>query len=443
MADSQRDHLFISYATEDSAFSDWLARKLMSAGYRVWYDQLKLLGGESYPADIDVAIKERSFRLLALLSPASLVKPNPLKERTLALNISRERKIGFLIPLLVQPLRPAELDWMTSDLTHIPFHGDWASGFAALLERLRSSGAPCDPGATRSAICDWSAAQDRPVQREERLWTNLLPILEVPKILRGFELAEGTDRDRLALRWPYYWHGGLAWAFGAPDPSFGVRHGKPTEIHWPSFAEYRGMKVENAAHHLIRRSLLTHCIRKGAQAHPTQRAQVYFPQNLLPDGKLWYSGYAGRRTYVAVTGERAFFSRGEQVKNRYHLAVAFTPALRQYGQPVVQVRMGLHLRDEHGRDLDSKTAFRRQKRVRKTWWNHQWLCRLLAVSFWMADGEDTFNALDAGDARLIIGRLPLHTSTSYGIDEDALAPVQDDDDQAVVDDDESFGPEEG
>jgi hypothetical protein len=43
----QRDHLFVSYAGEDGLFVDWICRKLVSEGYKVWCDRLKLLGGES------------------------------------------------------------------------------------------------------------------------------------------------------------------------------------------------------------------------------------------------------------------------------------------------------------------------------------------------------------------------------------------------------------
>lgn len=52
-----RDHLFISYATEDSALADWFARRLASLGYAVWYDRFKLLGGEPWPQDIEAAIE--------------------------------------------------------------------------------------------------------------------------------------------------------------------------------------------------------------------------------------------------------------------------------------------------------------------------------------------------------------------------------------------------
>ena len=94
MTTEKATHLFISYAIEDAALAEWLARKLVNEGYAVWLDRMKLLGGEPWPQDIDVAIKERTFRMLALLSEHSLKKPNPSKERTLALNISRARKIS-------------------------------------------------------------------------------------------------------------------------------------------------------------------------------------------------------------------------------------------------------------------------------------------------------------------------------------------------------------
>jgi hypothetical protein len=83
-----------------------------------------------------------TFRVLALLSHASLNKDNPRKERTLALSIGRERGIDFLIPLNVDGLRSAELDWMTSDITFIPFYKSWAEGLAQLLKKLEDISAP-------------------------------------------------------------------------------------------------------------------------------------------------------------------------------------------------------------------------------------------------------------------------------------------------------------
>src|SRR5271165_4310370 len=101
--------LFISYAYEDQVFAKWLARKLAFYGYGVWFDQIQILGGESWVKEVDVAIKERSFRVLALLSKSSIGKDNPRKERTLALQLGKQRKMDdFLVTLNLDGAQP---DW--------------------------------------------------------------------------------------------------------------------------------------------------------------------------------------------------------------------------------------------------------------------------------------------------------------------------------------------
>src|SRR5262245_45419185 len=117
--DSNPTHLFISYATEDVQLGQWLARKLAARGHPVWFDQMKLLGGEPWPQTIDDAIKNRTFRMLALISANSLRKPKPTGERALAQRIAEQRTISdFLIPLKVDS---SELDWLTTAVSYISF----------------------------------------------------------------------------------------------------------------------------------------------------------------------------------------------------------------------------------------------------------------------------------------------------------------------------------
>src|SRR5438034_3500293 len=119
MTASNPSHLFISYAVEDAELARWLARKLTARGHPVWFDQMKMLGGEPWPQTIDDAIKHRTFRMLALMSANSFDKPNPTKERTAALAVGKARKIpDFLITLKVDA---AELDWQTSDISYVSF----------------------------------------------------------------------------------------------------------------------------------------------------------------------------------------------------------------------------------------------------------------------------------------------------------------------------------
>jgi len=157
--------------------------------------------GESYPIDIDRAVKDQTFRVVALLSRASLAKPNPVKERTLALSIARQRKINFLVPLNVDGLKADELDWMTSDRAFIPFRHNWAEGFSRLLKRLNSIRCP-RPLASRGAqlVSDWIAVRDAPYCRNEVLTSNLLQFTSIPDSIWRVELPKREQH-----LWPEDW----------------------------------------------------------------------------------------------------------------------------------------------------------------------------------------------------------------------------------------------
>lgn len=137
-----RDHIFISYATEQSALCDWIARRLAACGYAVWCDRQKLLGGENWPNDIDTAIEKRTFRMLALLSKESVRKNNPQGEWLKGRAIGQRHKIDdFVIPLNTDGLTPAELPWNLHPINYLDFT-DWASGFDALRTKLERIDTP-------------------------------------------------------------------------------------------------------------------------------------------------------------------------------------------------------------------------------------------------------------------------------------------------------------
>ena len=139
----RRDHIFISYATEQSALCDWLARRLAASGYAIWCDRQRLLGGENWPNDIDIAINHRTFRMLALLSRASINKHNPQGEWLKGMALGRRLNIDdFVIPLNVDGLTPDEIPWNLQPINYIPFTPNWATGLRALIKKLESVNAP-------------------------------------------------------------------------------------------------------------------------------------------------------------------------------------------------------------------------------------------------------------------------------------------------------------
>ncbi len=438
MNSQQRDHLFISYAWEDADLAEWLTLKLTAEGFKVWCDRFKLLGGESYPQDIDRAIKERTFRLLALLSKSSLHKPNPLKERTLALNLGRERGEEFLIPLNVDGLRPTDLSWMVSDLTYVPFHMSWAQGLAQLLKKLQSVDAPRPVADGRGVVVDWFAARDSMNDAAERLWTNLLEITELPSTLLRISLAAPVPPE-LACSWSHYPESEcVVWAFEGPERNEALEINDLEQVVWEEPYKGTGLRLPDAVTNLLKQHLRIHCLSRGMQETP-EGQHLYFPPGLLSGDRLPFVSYDRARTWVQAVGERTFrTSSNDREKTRYHLSPTFRPTLWKYERPAVQVQMRVYLTDIQGRPLPAHKAARRRKRICKDWWNHEWLARVLAVASWMADGGLSVNLARAPGCRIVIGGRPIELEAPVGIDESVLTTrVVQENEEVELNDDES------
>jgi hypothetical protein len=137
-----KKHLFLSFAPADRIFAEWLTRKLMAEGYLIWCESYKLLGGERYPNDVNRAIKNDTFRLIALYSNASLANAEVMRQRALGFNITEERELDFVIPVKLEDLDASQLDRETSALTFVPFEKNWAKGLQQLLEKLNAVSCP-------------------------------------------------------------------------------------------------------------------------------------------------------------------------------------------------------------------------------------------------------------------------------------------------------------
>ncbi|HEV7683065.1 MAG TPA: toll/interleukin-1 receptor domain-containing protein [Pyrinomonadaceae bacterium] len=101
-----RDKIFISHANpEDNEFSRWLTLKLVTEGYPVWCDLVKLQGGEDFWRDIETAIRERTVKFLYVLSKVSNVKEGPLQELAVAKAVASKGKLrDFIVPIHVDSL---------------------------------------------------------------------------------------------------------------------------------------------------------------------------------------------------------------------------------------------------------------------------------------------------------------------------------------------------
>ena len=287
-----RDHLFVSYATEDWLFVEWLTLRLTSEGYKVWCDRIELLGGESYPKDIDEAIKNRTFRFITVLSTHSINKANPVRERTLALNLATRRTENFVVPINLDGLSTTDLGWMVSNLTFVPFHLSWADGLAQLLKLLEKASAPRELVSGRSSAANWFEPKGLVTSKPERLWSNVAEITELPRNIYRYEAdANITKEQRLELLscWPHSYDRGVFWAFEIPALRFDEKYkfrerGKIED--WQS-ARSKDVSVRQVAVRLLNECLKSLCLARGLKITPDENL-CYFPDGLFPGNWLGF-----------------------------------------------------------------------------------------------------------------------------------------------------------
>ena len=423
-----RVHLFINYATEDWEFVQWLALRLTAEGYAVWCDRLKLLGGESYPEDIDRAIREGTFRFLAVISQNSVHKANPRKERTLALNLARERDLDFVLPLNLGGVGPTDLGWMLSDLTYVPFDRSWADGLAQLLQKLQSISAPRTLIDGKGAVGDWLKSRDSLSGGPERVWTNVLPVEEIPESLIRARAAGGQEAG-FPEGWPVVRLGErVFWSFELPDSVVPQKLSEHELVRWDEPYWRGGEHPSHIATQLLRKHLESKAQALGLERTPDGK-HLYFPPGLLSGDVLSFESYNGRRSWVRAVGTRTFRFGMDREQSRYHLSPVFRPVLHRYGQPSVLVHVRLFLSDLDGSALDSRKAARRRKAIGRGWWNHQWLSRTLAVTQWLAAGEASISLGLDPRTKLTLAAQPLHLSAPSGIDEARLGKAPETEDQ--------------
>ena len=444
MMTEKATHLFISYATEDGALADWLARKLANQGYAVWLDRLKMLGGEPWPQDIDVAIKERTFRMLALLSTHSIKKPNPSKERTLALKISRTRGIpDFMIPLKIDSV---ELDWLTTDLTYLSFNAGWSNGWRQLLNKLESLDAPKSLGArSELAALSFDAGEGLVLDKSESIICNALPIQKIPQYLSIFGLKQASfnNADKIIdADWAAFQvsESEVA-AFGPPpnDPKLKIL-GRKSSVEWRKQEEYEGITTANIVRDLIERTLRSRLLRAGLHRHPKRDRTYYLLPSYSSDGKLHFRGRTGKNTWCKIQGQTKIVRPGkpaEQVRHLFAFDLLRWHMTRE--EVAIQIRPNLVFTDTADNlILDEKVGSIR-RRLTKNWWNDKWLNRLLAATDLVTHAEPI-----PGDGIVLADQL-LRIEAEKSLNELALGKVADADQEddlpevQIQDDDDDAG----
>jgi hypothetical protein len=432
------EHVFISYASEDHVVADWLARRLAAEGYAVWYDRLKLLGGEPWPTDIDIALTQRSCRVLALLSRASLQKPRPQGERIKAQNLAIERKIpDFLIPVLIEQLDRGLVPWELSAITNLSLVPSWADGLRSILKKFESVGVPRPLADGRALAVQASGFDDFTSSTEETVFSNCFPVIGIPRSIHVHEFGitppAGTEGDFSG--WPHRLASpGVALSFQTPTAELRERY-KITSSAGPAWAStdrILGIASRDLVVSLIHASIREHMLHRGLkESVEDRRRTLYFPRGLLDKDWLKFRDVDNAEHRLLACGERTHVVRGAREAYTYHLAPSLR-VLRGSRDPfVLATQVRLHFLGPDGTPLSPRSRLARRKEICKSWWNDDWRRRVLAVVGFLAQGTSEI-VVGRGDSAIRIAATPERATLPIGIDEKLLEKAAWDRESALV-----------
>lgn len=383
-------HLFISYAPEDLPVANWLARKLAALGYPIWFDKLKTLGGEPWPHSLDEIVKDRTFRMLALVSEHSTRKKKPLKEHMLAQRVVRQQNISdFFIPLT---LDDSELDPLIAAAPAIPFENDWGNGLETLLKRLDSLKAKrsLKDGASLAAT-SFPRGRDLVNDAAGRIFANLVRVKSFPKTIRIFQPADNLTlpwRERLEDLWTFYETPNGAFAALIPPPPEFDDFIKPARgqlaLAWSGPGLFQGRRTRELAAAIIRRALARRLLNAGCLRDPNLdlKETFYLPTKFSGDGQVTFTSFEGRQVSIAIRNKVAFRRIGGVTETDFHHFAFRVRLARGLDENFyVQLIPTLIFFNEHGKGITDKNAAARIRRVTQTWNNEEWLNRVTAAEY--------------------------------------------------------------
>lgn len=427
-----KKHLFLSFAPADRIFAEWLTRKLTAEGYLVWCESYKILGGERYPNDVNGAIKNETFRMIALYSNASLAYAEVMRQRALALNIGEERGIDFVIPIRLENFDASHLDRVTSALAFVPFENNWAKGLQQLFEKLKSVNCPRPLADGKLSATEFFFEKDVLSDEPEQLYTNCFAIEGIPKAIYKFEVKEDFfDSEKENFSWAYrklndrevlsFHHppGELQKEYKIKEIG-GYSWQDVEKIEWTEKGDRKWILAVNLVSELIRKSLIAKCHQKGLKFSSDTELH-YFPEGLLARNRLPVILPEGKKIPpLAACGEKKYFKPKNQSEYyKYHLAPTFFIRTDLFQNFVALVRIRIHLTDQSGAALPSRKINSRRKHLCKSWWNDNWFKRILAVAQFLTENEKIIIG-DIPKEQIVLSSHPLSFDASGGIREAAL-----------------------
>lgn len=435
---AQRRLLFLSHATpEDNDFARWLATQLAIAGYEVWCDLTKLLGGEKFWTDIDEAIDLYAFRVLFASTLESNRKPGALRELKMALDAGTKHDIkDFLVPLKVDQFPFAATDSRIKDLNFVRFDESWSAGLKQLLELLEREGAPKSATAGPACVREWlqrsQAPQRRHVVRDDTCVSNWFGLTLPDQIYLHRFKGPNQHLEGLVspLGFPYRIHGNGMLTF-LPSHDLHAAVGgdwETTVLNATVFVEEGSEELDIAP--FDSSNMVTGLVQKAWDAAMEQRGFAkhtqasgfnawFFKAGQLEKNRGYFVSTGGKRSFRQLVGLKSKKTPdgGRTADGYWHYAVSASPQLHG----VSKIAMHHHViftDDGHTPWSSAERMHKARRSVCKQWWNAEWRDRLFAMCASLG-GDDLQLQLPVGtDVAITVSMKPMSFTSPWSFFED-------------------------
>lgn len=436
VAPAVRSLIFVSHAApEDNEFSRWVATQLAIAGYEVWCDVTKLLGGEAFWIDIEQAIDARAFRFLFVSTLKANTKPGTLRELKLALAAQQKYSIrDFVVPLKVDAFPFQSMQKPLGDLNCVRFDENWADGLKQLLELLERAEAPKSLRAGPSCVADWYERTRNPNRKivvsnsvcHSNWYSLTFPEQVYAHVFAG--PAEIIQERAVALDFPHRIHGRYIISF-APLVEFESRFGSSADFATaasfsPSAFMQEGSKALGLAaddsfrivSDLVRQTWEAAMDARGLRSFLLSgdiRAR-FFAADQLEKNRAYLPPRPGeRQKYRQLVGKKSKRTlEGEKVPDGFwHYALSVSVQLLPF--PRLALRHHVLFTDDGQTPWNDADRMHKARRsVCKNWWNAEWRDRLLAFVAALESGSEM--RLPAGnDAFITVAVKPLRFTSPW------------------------------
>ncbi len=434
--------IFISHANPtDNNFAAWLSGKLAIAGYHVWSDVTKLVGGEIIWDDIEEAIRNHAAKVIVAVSRISRTKAGVLDEIDLAIRVERADALqGFVIPIRVDDLPFSEVRANLARKNIIDFHPNWASGLASLLRMLERDHVPMTPatGAETLARSLDGGLRVRATVKDQReqLVSNWLLAKRMPDSIDLMDVQGPQSAVPELVRasaHPAFQHLRLVGMFSdsALESEFRIADTMVRRAYRVPVSDFLagtsniGLKRQDARNilsSLVRQAWSLQMQKRGLSSFELASGQLawFLSDQLIEGNKVAFIDDAGKRRRKQLVG----WSEKRQIY--WHAAFE--------ARPVVGDLNRLVLRPHVIFTADGKTPLFSKQRMHvlrrsfcKSWWNDRW--RDLLIAFSRVIGEDGEIRLYVGPTEFLSFDMPMRIDSKW-VPEIEEATSDDDVDQS-------------